>query len=43
MIVLNSAEDINWHNLSAIAYAHETVRISDSLLAAVDRGRVQLC
>ena len=41
MIVLNQPADINWQNLEAIAYAAETLEISESLLADVDKGRTQ--
>lgn len=41
MIVLKSPSDINWQNLSAIAYDEEAVEICDALLAKVDQGRKQ--
>jgi len=41
MISINSASDINWQNLEAVAYTTEKFEISESLLQAVDQGRQQ--
>ena len=41
MISINSASDINWQNLQAVAYQNERLQINGALLAQVDQGRQQ--